>query len=86
MTNIREKIIDAFHETLEFRELKLRCELRDDAVLLETGLDSLGFAILVAKLDQELGYDPFILMEQPCYPRTFGEFVEIYVRFQDHAK
>lgn len=55
MTNIREKIIDAFHEMLEFRELKLRCELRDDAVLLETGLDSLGFAILVAKAGSGVG-------------------------------
>ncbi len=53
-------------------------ELNDDVVLLESGLDSLGFAILVATLEDELEYDPFTLMEDAVYPTTFGEFVEIY--------
>ena len=53
----------------------------DSMVLLQTGLDSLGFAILVTQLEQELRYDPFTLMEQAVYPTTFGEFVSIYERF-----
>ena len=53
----------------------------DNLVLLQTGLDSLGFAILVTQLEQELRYDPFTLMEQAVYPTTFGEFVSIYERF-----
>lgn len=53
-------------------------ELTDDVILLESGLDSLGFAILVATLEDELEYDPFTMMEEPIYPTTFGEFVEIY--------
>jgi acyl carrier protein len=53
----------------------------DDLVLLQSGLDSLGFAILVTQLEQELDYDPFTLMEEPIYPTTFGEFVAIYERF-----
>ena len=53
-------------------------ELTEDVVLLDSGLDSLGFAILVATLDEALEFDPFTLMEEPIYPRTFGEFVEIY--------
>jgi hypothetical protein len=53
----------------------------DNLVLLHTGLDSLGFAILVTQLEQELSYDPFTLMEQAVYPTTFGEFVSIYERF-----
>lgn len=62
-------------------------ELTDDIILLESGLDSLGFAILVATLEDELEYDPFTLMEEPVYPTTFGEFVEIYQRMspvKDH--
>lgn len=55
--------------------------LTDDTVLLESGLDSLGFAILVARLEEELGYDPFVMMDVPVYPRTLSEFVEIYHRF-----
>lgn len=53
----------------------------NDTVLLESGLDSLGFAILVARLEEELGYDPFTMMNEPSYPHTFGEFVDIYERY-----
>ena len=53
-------------------------ELGDDAVLLETGLDSLGFAVLITRLEDELGYDPFTLMDEPEYPQTLGELVAIY--------
>jgi len=53
-------------------------ELKDDVVLLNSGLDSLGFAILVATLDEALGFDPFTMMDEPVYPSTFGEFVAIY--------
>jgi acyl carrier protein len=47
-------------------------------VLLDSGLDSLGFAILVARLEEELGFDPFVEMEEAIYPTTFAEFVKIY--------
>jgi len=52
--------------------------LTDEVVLLESGLDSLGFAILVATLEEELEFDPFTMMDEPVYPTTFGEFVAIY--------
>lgn len=76
--NFREKILDLFFETLESTDSELSCELKDDTVLLDSGLDSLGFAILVARLEEELGFDPFVEMEQAVYPTTFGEFVAIY--------
>ncbi|WP_050527612.1 acyl carrier protein [Pseudorhodobacter aquimaris] len=52
--------------------------LTNDTVLLDTGLDSLGFAIVVTRLEEELGYDPFSISEDAYYPQTFGEFVEFY--------
>jgi acyl carrier protein len=52
--------------------------LDEDTVLLDTGLDSLGFAVLVTRLEEELGYDPFSLSEDAFYPQTFGEFVRFY--------
>jgi hypothetical protein len=55
--------------------------LTHDSILLQTGLDSLGFAILVARLEETLGYDPFVLMQDPVYPQTFGEFLAIYNQF-----
>ncbi|MBY6070793.1 acyl carrier protein [Marinobacter salsuginis] len=76
--NCREKVLELFFEALESTESNLNGELQDNTVLLDSGLDSLGFAILVARLEEELGFDPFVEMEEAVYPTTFGEFVAIY--------
>ena len=76
---LRETIIEKFNEALEQIDSdKEYLTIRDEQILLDTDLDSLGFAILVALLDEELGFDPFQLMQTPVYPTTFGEFVNIY--------
>lgn len=80
MTNLLNKIKAAIQETADMRGTEVDV-LVDETVLLESGLDSLGFAILVARLEEELGYDPFVMMDVPVYPRTLSEFVEIYQRF-----
>jgi acyl carrier protein len=55
--------------------------LDPDTVLLETGLDSLGFAIFVAELEDVVGYDPFAIAQQiEAYPQTFGEFMAFYAQ------
>ena len=54
--------------------------LSDDLVLLDSGLDSLCFAIVVAKLEDELGEDPFATSEDIDFPITFGDFVRFYDR------
>lgn len=78
--SVLERIIkETFFEVLEQSQNKLTVpELTNDVVLLQSGLDSLGFAILVASLEEKLGFDPFTMMDNPVYPRTFGEFVGIY--------
>jgi acyl carrier protein len=83
--NIREQIVNAMHETAVAMGSRITNELSDSVVLLESGLDSLGFAILVSRLEEDLGYDPFVLMEEPYYPRTLGEFVVIYERYQPQS-
>ena len=78
---LRTLIEETYMEVLESSGLKLAVPaLRDDTVLLASGLDSLGFAILVARLEEALGYDPFIELGQAVYPTTYGEFVAIYER------
>jgi len=52
--------------------------LRDDLVLLDSGLDSLGFAVLVARLEDRLGIDPFTTSEDAVFPVTLGDFVKVY--------
>jgi acyl carrier protein len=74
----RAKITELFIESLESTGSRLEGELTDDLVLLESGLDSLGFAILVARLEEDLGFDPFVEMANAVYPKTFGDFVGIY--------
>lgn len=59
--------------------------LQPGTVLLESGLDSLGFAIFVSALDEELGFDPFTLSEDAFYPQTFAEFVAFYEKYQPAA-
>jgi hypothetical protein len=52
--------------------------LHDDLILLESGLDSLCFAILTARLEDELGADPFSSDDVVNFPVTFGNLVDFY--------
>jgi hypothetical protein len=52
--------------------------LDDDLPLLESGLDSLAFAILVARLEDLAGVDPFSGAGEIRFPRTVGELIELY--------
>jgi len=52
--------------------------LTDDLVLLDSGLDSLAIAILVARLEETLGFDPFTESDDGAYPVTLGDFIKFY--------
>ena len=52
--------------------------LQDDLILLDSGLDSLCFAILVARLEDTLGVDPFSASDNVSFPVTLGDFVKAY--------
>jgi acyl carrier protein len=84
MKDIKEVVVSSLKQVAEEQGLELAEELQDETVLLESGLDSLAFAILVAELESSLGYDPFTMMESPVYPRTLAEFVAVYKRFEQH--
>lgn len=76
---MRSVILEKFNEALEQTDSDKRySDIDNSQILLETGLNSLGFAILVALLEEELDFDPFQEMEDAVYPTTFGEFVAIY--------
>jgi acyl carrier protein len=51
--------------------------LKDDTPLLECGLDSLCFAVIVTRLEDRFGVDPFSA-DNTLFPVTFGEFVRLY--------
>ena len=52
--------------------------LHDELSLHETGFDSLAFAILVARLEDDLGTDPFTIAEDAAFPLTIGDFIGAY--------
>lgn len=82
---VRAQIEAQLAQLFEEDELEIP-QFVDDMVLLDSDLDSLGYAVLVTRMEDELGYDPFSLMDDPVYPTTFGELVEIYERFADRAR
>jgi acyl carrier protein len=52
--------------------------LSDDLVLLDSGFDSLCFAVLVARLEDKLGVDPFTQSDDTTFPVTLGDLVRTY--------
>ena len=52
--------------------------LRDDLAILDSGLDSLCLAILVATLDEKLGLDPFDGDGPATFPVTVGDLIGLY--------
>ena len=71
-------IILAQIEQISSEQDKKLAPLRDELPLLESGLDSLCFAILVARLEDELGSDPFTASDKMHFPVTLGDFIELY--------
>jgi hypothetical protein len=82
MSSVRSAIVSQFERVAKEQNKEL-APLSDDLMLLETGLDSLCFAIIVARLEDELGYDPFSAGEDVQFPVTLSEFIRFY---EDAAK
>jgi acyl carrier protein len=57
---------------------KTLAPLTDDLSLLDSGLDSLCFAILVARLEDVIGVDPFTTSDDVKFPNTVGELIAFY--------
>jgi acyl carrier protein len=53
----------------------------DDLPLIDLGLDSLSIAMLVARLEDEFGFDPFNTGETLEFPLTVGDFIRVYESF-----
>lgn len=75
--NIQAEIISQFQQVAREQNRQL-APLTDNLELLDSGLDSLCFAIVVSRLEESLGIDPFSASEDVEMPMTFGEFVRFY--------
>jgi hypothetical protein len=75
--NVRSQIVDQFTQVAREQGIQL-APLTDELALLDSGLDSLCFAIVVTRLEGLFNVDPFSSSEDIRFPVTFGEFVRFY--------
>jgi acyl carrier protein len=75
--SVRSAVISQFKEVAREQRKEL-APLADDLPLLDSGLDSLCFAIIVARLEDTLGVDPLRAAEDVRFPVTVGDFVRFY--------
>ena len=75
--SVRSRIFVAMRQIAKEQKVTLP-PLDDELTLHETGFISLAFAILVARLEDDLGIDPFTIAEDGGFPSTIGEFVRAY--------
>ncbi len=81
-TLIRSLILRELHQ-VAIEHGRTLVPLSDQLGLLDSGLDSLGLAVLVTRLADVLGVDPFGSGESVASPVTFGEFVRMYENLND---
>jgi acyl carrier protein len=79
---VRNTIISQFEQVAAEQRHKLAA-LTDDRPLMDSGLDSLAFAIVVARLEDALGIDPFSASEDNQFPVTFGDFIQMYEKMYE---
>jgi hypothetical protein len=75
--SVRSVILDQFDQVAREQDKRLG-PLCDESPLLDSGLDSLCFAILVSRLEIVLGVDPFSENTDAPFPVSVGEFVRFY--------
>ena len=77
MMQVRSKVEATIREVAAEHNKSLP-QLTDDLPLLESGLDSLCLAVVVARLEDGLGVDPFRAADGVALPVTIGDFVKLY--------
>ena len=75
--SVRSEILDQFKRVADEQDKRLGA-LSDELPLMDLGLDSLCFAIIVTRLETVLGVDPFSENEDAPFPVSLGEFIHFY--------
>jgi len=82
--SVRSEILSQFDQVAREQDKHL-VPLVDDLPLLESGLDSLCFAIVVVRIADSLGVDPFSDSEDAYLPVTVGDFIKFYENAAENA-
>ena len=76
-SSVRPRVLVEFAHVAA-QQKKTLMTLTDELVLLDSGLDSLCLAIIVARLEDTLGVDPFSTADDAPFPVTLGDFIRLY--------
>lgn len=79
---MEQLILETMSKVAEMLDLELS-KIDHTTILLDSGLDSMAFAMLVVELEEALGFDPFQIEAEVIYPETFKELLDIY---EQHGK
>ena len=79
MASLRLKIISTI-EAVAGEHKRPLVPLTDATILLDSGLDSLALAVIVARLEDELDVDPFSISSSADFPATVGDLITAYER------
>ena len=75
--SVRSSVLAQFAQVAQEQGKRI-ATLSDDMALADSGFDSLCFAILVARLEDMLGVDPFNTATDLMFPTTLGELIGLY--------
>ena len=76
-TSVRQAVLRVVADVAQVNARHLP-PLTDGLSLLDSGLDSLCLAVIVANLEDELGVDPFASAADGALPETIGDLVRLY--------
>ena len=75
--SLKSEIIGQLSQVAEEHN-KTLAPISDDLPLLHSGLDSLCLAVVVARLEDVFGVDPFLADDESGFPVTLGDFIRFY--------
>ena len=75
--SVRTEVLNQFRQVAEEQNKNL-APLDDTLPLLDSGLNSLCLAVIVARLEDALGVDPFSADLDAPFPVTVGDFITTY--------
>jgi acyl carrier protein len=75
--SVRSAVLSQF-ERVAREQGKTLAPLSEELVLVDSGLDSLCLAVIVAHLEDALRVDPFSTAEEAEFPVTLGDFIKLY--------
>lgn len=75
---MRAFVINEISEVFEAEGVRFKEEMLELGVM-ELGVDSLSYAVIVARLESKTGRDPFTEDPSRGYPKLLSDFVNAYL-------